>query len=368
VVALQGRALSALPLLRVEGLVKRYGSIVALAGLDLDVEPGEIFVLLGGSGSGKTTLLRCIAGFERPDIGRILLDGRDLASLPPHRRPVNTMFQSYALFPHMNVARNIGFGLRHDRLSRRERAARVLEMLDLVQLADYGPRWPAQLSGGQKQRVALGRALARRPRLLLLDEPLSALDRGLREQTRAELVGVQRRLGTSFILVTHDQEEAMTMGTRIGVMREGRLAQIGTPAEIYEAPANRFVAEFLGAANVLPAVVRRSEPGGSLLDVAGLGLVQASRPAPPGAGESIFLAIRPERIALGSAAPPNAFCAPIAETAYRGDALSCTLRLPDGAALRVTRPLSGGAPTALPAAGEVASVSFAPDACILLTE
>ncbi len=366
--ALQGRALSALPLLRVEGLIKRYGGIAALAGLDLDVEPGEIFVLLGGSGSGKTTLLRCIAGFVHPDAGRVLLDGQDLGPLPPHRRPVNTMFQSYALFPHMNVARNVGFGLRHDRLSRQQRATRVREMLDLVQLGEFGPRWPGQLSGGQMQRVALARALARRPRLLLLDEPLSALDRGLREQTRTELVGVQRRLGTSFILVTHDQEEAMTMGTRIGVMHEGRLAQTGTPAEIYENPANRFVADFLGAANVLQAMVRRSDAGGSLLEIAGLGLVQASRPAPRGVGESIFLAVRPERVALGSVAPPNAFCAPIAETAYRGDALSCTLRLPDGAALRVTRPLSGGAPTALPAAGEVVSVSFAPDACILLTE
>ncbi|MBN9563414.1 MAG: ABC transporter ATP-binding protein [Alphaproteobacteria bacterium] len=367
-VALQGGTLSALPLLRVEGLAKRYGGIVALAGVDVDVNAGEIFVLLGGSGSGKTTLLRCIAGFVRPDAGLILLDGQDLGPLPPHRRPVNTMFQSYALFPHMNVARNIGFGLRHDRLSRHERATRVREMLDLVQLAEYGPRRPAQLSGGQKQRVALARALARRPRLLLLDEPLSALDRSLREQTRAELVGVQRRLGTSFILVTHDQEEAMTMGTRIGVMREGRLAQVGTPAAVYEAPASRFVAEFLGAANVLPAVVRRSEAGGSLLEVAGLGLVQASRPAPRGVGESVFLAVRPERIALGSVEPPNAFRAPIVETAYRGDALSCTLRLPDGGALRVTRPLSGGAPTALPAPGEVASLSFAPDACIVLTE
>ena len=366
--ALQGRALSALPLLRVEGLVKRYGGITALAGLDLDVEPGEIFVLLGGSGSGKTTLLRCIAGFVRPDAGRILLDGQDLARLPPHRRPVNTMFQSYALFPHMNVARNVGFGLRHERLSREERAMRVREMLDLVQLAEYGPRWPGQLSGGQKQRVALARALARRPRLLLLDEPLSALDRGLREQTRAELVGVQRRLGTSFIIVTHDQEEAMSMGSRVGVMHDGKLAQVGTPAEVYERPASRFVAEFLGAANVLRAVVRRSEHSGSLLEVAGLGHVQASRPAPRGVGEQVFLAIRPERIALRCTAPPNAFSAPIAETVYRGDALSCTLRLPDGTALRVTRPLSGGVPAALPRAGEVASVSFAPDACILLTE
>jgi spermidine/putrescine ABC transporter ATP-binding subunit len=325
-------------------------------------------VLLGGSGSGKTTLLRCIAGFARPNEGRVLLDGQDLDGLPPHRRPVNTMFQSYALFPHMTVARNVGFGLRQDRLPRAEIAVRVQEMLDLVQLPEFGPRWPAQLSGGQKQRVALARALGRRPRLLLLDEPLSALDRGLREQTRAELIAVQRRLGTSFILVTHDQEEAMSVGSRVGVMHDGKLAQVGTPAEVYERPANRFVAEFLGAANVLRASVRHSDTNGSLLDVAGLGLVRAGRPAPRGVGEPVFLAIRPERIALGLAAPPNAFSAPIAETAYRGEAISCTLSLPNGGILRVTRALSHGAPTNYPSVGEVVRVSFAPEACILLTE
>jgi putrescine transport system ATP-binding protein len=219
---LQGRPLSTL--LRITGLTVRYGATRALDALDLDVQRGELFVLLGASGSGKTTLLRAIGGFVRADTGRIELDGTDLGPLPPHRRPVNTMFQSYALFPHMSVAANIGFGLRQQNVPRAELATRVAEMLDLVSLSGYGARRPAQLSGGQQQRVALARSLAPRPSLLLLDEPLSALDRNLRRETRTELVRLQRQLGIAFILVTHDQEEALTMATRIGVMRDGRLA------------------------------------------------------------------------------------------------------------------------------------------------
>ena len=237
--------------LEIAGLTVRYGPVAALQKLDLTIPPGELFVLLGGSGSGKTTLLRAIAGFLHPASGRILLDGQDLTPLPPHRRPVNTMFQSYALFPHMSVAANIAFGLRRRGTSRAVVAARVAEMLALVRLDGFGDRRPDALSGGQQQRVALARSLAPNPRLLLLDEPLSALDRGLRADTRAELVRLQRRFGTSFILVTHDQEEALSMAHRIGVMAAGRLAQVGTPAEIYERPATRFVAEFMGAANVL---------------------------------------------------------------------------------------------------------------------
>ena len=347
--AVQGRTLSAPPLLRIERVAKRFGAVPALAGVDLAVAAGEVFVLLGGSGSGKTTLLRCIAGFERPDAGRILLDGADLAPLPPYRRPVNIMFQSYALFPHMRVAANVAFGLRHDRLGRAEIAARVGEMLELVQLPDLGDRWPGQLSGGQQQRVALARALARRPRLLLLDEPLSALDRGLREQTRAELLGVQRRLGTSFILVTHDQEEAMGMATRIGILREGRLAQVGTPEELYERPASRFVATFLGAANVLPGI---SRAGG--IEIGGLGLVRAAAALP--AGEAAFLAIRPERVALD----PSGFPADVVDRTYRGDSVTWTLRLANGATLRMTRP-AGPLPAAI-------GVRFPPEACTVLRE
>jgi len=348
--ALQGGALT--PLLRVEGIAKRFGAVPALAGVDLAVEAGEVFVLLGGSGSGKTTLLRCVAGFERPDSGRILLDGRDLSALPPHRRPVNTMFQSYALFPHMTVAGNIAFGLQQERLGRAGTAARVAEMLELVQLPGFGARRPGQLSGGQKQRVALARALARRPRLLLLDEPLSALDRGLREQTRAELLAVQRRLGTTFILVTHDQEEALGMATRIGILHEGRLMQVGTPEAVYERPASRFVARFLGAANVLAGVAR---DGG--VEVGGLGLVRVARAPPRVAGAPVFLAIRPERVVLD----PGGYPATVEERVYRGDTVLWTLRLANGAVLRVMQPAGE-------VAGERVGVALPADACVVLDE
>ena len=243
----------------VAGLSVKYGGWTALERLDLSIGRGELFVLLGGSGSGKTTLLRTLAGFITPAEGRITLDGRDITALPPHRRPVNTMFQDYALFPHMTVAANVGFGLRRQGMPRGQVAQRVGELLALVRMEAFAGRKPDALSGGQRQRVALARSLAPRPQLLLLDEPLSALDRGLREATRTELVRVQRRLGTTFVLVTHDQEEALSMATRIGLLEQGRLAQVGTPTEIYERPVTRSVAAFMGAANILPARVR--EPG-----------------------------------------------------------------------------------------------------------
>jgi len=240
-------------LLTVSGLTVRYGDAVALENLDLAVRRNELFVLLGASGSGKTTLLRALAGFVRPDAGHIVLNGKDMTTLPPHRRPVNTMFQSYALFPHMSVAANIGFGLRQQGVSRVETNQRVEAMLALVRLQGYGSRRPSELSGGQQQRVALARSRAPHRVLLLLDEPLSALDEALRMETRAELVRLRRELGISFVLVTHDQDEALEMADRLGVMQGGRMVQIGTPADLYEHPANRFVASFLGGANLLPA-------------------------------------------------------------------------------------------------------------------
>ncbi len=358
---LGGGGASASPLLRIEGLTVRYGATAALHALDLTVQQNELFVLLGESGSGKTTLLRAIGGFVPPTAGRILLDEIELAALPPHRRPVNTMFQSYALFPHMTVANNIGFGLRQQRRPRAEIAERVAEMLSLVRLEGYADRRPHQLSGGQQQRVALARCLAPHPRLLLLDEPLSALDRNLRIETRGELARLQRRLGTSFILVTHDQEEALTLADRIGVMQHGRLAQAGTPAEVYERPNSRFVAEFLGAANILPAV---AQADGLRLPELGI-TVRTATPAAPGPA---LLALRPERLRIGAADAPNRLTGIVTERSYAGETLTHSVRLPNDTVLRVTQALHDGLGATQPAMGETVTLSWQPDACIVLRE
>lgn len=273
------------------GLIKRFGAVTAVDGVDLTVERGELFALLGGSGSGKTTLLRMLAGFEEPDAGRILIDGQDMTGVPPYRRPVNMMFQAYALFPHMTVAENIGYGLRREGLSRPEITKRVAEMLALVRLEAQEERKPRQLSGGQRQRVALARALIKRPKLLLLDEPLAALDRKLREGTRFELVRLQEQLGLTFVVVTHDQEEAMSMASRLAVMNAGRIVQTGTPREIYERPNSRFIADFIGIANIL--------------------LV----------GHGRWLVVRPERVVLLSERPrmPRIATGKVVDIAYEGD-------------------------------------------------
>ncbi len=287
-----------MPLLEISGVSKKFGTVAAVEDVSLSIERGELFALLGPSGCGKTTLLRLIAGFERPDAGRIVIDGGDVTEVPPYRRPVNMMFQSYALFPHLDVAGNIAFGLKQEGMERRRRSARVAEMLALVQMTDYARRRPHELSGGQKQRVALARALAKMPKLLLLDEPLAALDRKLREETRLELIGIQERVGTSFVFVTHDQEEALGIALRIAVMDRGRVAQIGGPGEIYERPATRFVADFVGAVNLFDGVL-----------VAGfnaLGLkvpeIDAMLPLPEASvlpeGAAAALAVRPEKLCL----------------------------------------------------------------------
>jgi len=238
------------PIIRIEGLTKRFGAVTAVDSVDLEIARGELFALLGGSGCGKTTLLRLLAGFETPDSGRLLIDGHDMTGVPPHLRPINMMFQSYALFPHMTVAENVGYGLRREGIAKAETATRVAEALEQVKLSDFAARRPAQLSGGQRQRVALARALVKRPKLLLLDEPLAALDRKLREGMRFELVRLQAELGLTFVMVTHDQEEAMSMATRLAVMHAGRVVQVGTPHEVYERPVSRFVADFIGIANI----------------------------------------------------------------------------------------------------------------------
>ena len=284
--------MSGSPIVRIEGLTKRFGAITAVDKVDLVIERGELFALLGSSGCGKTTLLRLLAGFETPDAGRLVIDGQDMTGVPPHRRPINMMFQSYALFPHMNVADNVGYGLRREGLPKAEIAGRVGAVLEQVRLSDYAARRPAQLSGGQRQRVALARALVKRPKLLLLDEPLAALDRKLREGTRFELVRLQEELGLTFVMVTHDQEEAMSMASRLAVMDLGRIAQVGTPHEVYERPRSRFVADFIGIANILPI----------------------------GDGRR-WLALRPEKIALSAARPDtaHAVAGKIVDVAYEGD-------------------------------------------------
>ena len=357
----------------ITGLTVRYGPAVALDQLDLSIDSGEMFVLLGGSGSGKTTLLRALGGFIQPAAGRIVLAGQDITALPPHRRPVNTTFQSYALFPHMNVADNVGFGLRRQGVPRAEIARRVALLLDLVRLGEFAGRRPDALSGGQRQRVALARALAPRPRLLLLDEPLSALDRSLREQTRQELLRVQRETGTTFVLVTHDQDEALAMASRIGLLHAGRLAQVGTPAEIYERPASRFVAAFMGAANILPGTVRTVAPA-AVLDLDGIGPAQAAGPAPAAAGSALHVALRPERlrIALGAAdgAAQGVNTAPgtVTDSAYRGGTMDHHVRLQGGAMLLVSQPLADGVGAGLLVPGSAVSVSWPPEACVLLSK
>ena len=249
------------PILDLQGVTRRFGDVVAVNAVDLTVRRGELFSLLGGSGCGKSTLLRMIAGFEPPDSGQIRIDGRDMTTVPPYERPVNMVFQSYALFPHMTVAQNVAYGLRQEGMARSERDDRVHDVLKLVDLPDLARRRPNQLSGGQRQRVALARGLAKQPRILLLDEPLGALDRKLRERTQFELVNLQDRIGITFILVTHDQEEAMTMSDRIGVMRDGQIHQIGAPREVYEFPNSRFVADFIGTANLLTGDVIAATDG-----------------------------------------------------------------------------------------------------------
>ncbi len=301
--------MSAESIVSIEGVSKRFGSVAACDGVDLDIRRGELFALLGGSGCGKTTLLRMIAGFETPDRGRILIDGQDVTGVPPHRRPVNMMFQSYALFPHMDVATNVGYGLRREGLPAGEIARRVAEALDKVRLADHGKRRPSQLSGGQRQRVALARALIKRPKLLLLDEPLAALDRKLREGTRFELVRLQEQLGLTFVMVTHDQGEAMSMASRLAVMDKGRIVQTGDPHEIYEHPRTRFVADFIGIANILPVD-----------------------------GGRTWLALRPEKIGLFAARPntDHAEQGRVVEIAYEGDRSLYRVALPDGSVLLVS--------------------------------
>ncbi|MHB2169680.1 ABC transporter ATP-binding protein [Alsobacter sp. R-9] len=337
---------AAIPLIRYEGVSRRFGDVTAVNGVDLAIFEREFFCLLGPSGCGKTTLMRMLAGFETPTSGRILLGGVDLAGLPPYRRPVNMMFQSYALFPHMTVERNIAFGLKQDGVARSEIADRVADALKMVQLEGYGQRRPDQLSGGQKQRVALARALVKRPKVLLLDEPLGALDKKLREETQFELMDLQVELGMTFLVVTHDQDEAMTMADRIAMMDRGRIAQVGTPAEIYETPATRGVAAFVGDVTMFEGTVEGH--AGGLVAVAGAGaapsvVVDAAstgQPLPP-VGAAVAVAVRPEKIVIAQDPPPpgtpNVIEGEVWDIGYLGDWTTYRIRIGDGTIVRVSR-------------------------------
>ena len=324
------------PLIQFEQISKRFGDVLAVDRLSLEIHEGEFFALLGPSGCGKTTLLRMLAGFESPSEGRLVLDGKDISAVPPHRRPVNMMFQSYALFPHLTVAGNIGFGLRQEGLGRDEIAARVADILALVRLTGFGARKPEQLSGGQRQRVALARALVKRPRVLLLDEPMAALDKKLREETQFELMELQRRLGTTFVIVTHDQDEAMVVADRIGVMNEGRLAQVATPAEIYERPNSRWVADFIGDVNLLEARLVGFEAGGALIDCMRSRLRVAHAPdAKP--GDTVWVALRPEKVALARSTPEgadNVMSGTIFDIGFLGDMSIYKIGLDDGTIMK----------------------------------
>jgi putrescine transport system ATP-binding protein len=356
------------PLLRIEGVSKRFGNFAAVDRLSLDIYPSEFFALLGPSGCGKTTLLRLIAGFERPSSGRILLDGVDLAPVPAYRRPVNMMFQSYALFPHLSVAANVAFGLKQEGLPRQEIARRVAEMLALVKLQDFGRRKPHELSGGQRQRVALARCLVKRPRLLLLDEPLAALDKKLRDQTRFELIDLQRRLGLTFIIVTHDQSEAMIVADRIAVMDRGRLAQVGSPADIYERPNSRWVADFVGEVNLFEG---RVGADGSSVEGTAAGRLRVAATIDAKPGSLVWVAVRPERMRITRQPPSpgaeNCLAAAIVEVGYLGDQSIYKLRSADGAQMKATRANAG--PLAERAIVPDARVwlSFPPEAAIVLT-
>src|SRR6476469_3127092 len=321
------------PLVRFEAVTKRFGAVAAIEALSLDIAQGEFFALLGPSGCGKTTLLRMLAGFETPTEGRILLDGEDIAAVQPHRRPVNMMFQSYALFPHLTVAGNIGFGLRQENATHAEIIERVTEMLALVRLQGYGGRRVDQLSGGQRQRVALARSLIKRPRVLLLDEPLAALDKKLRAETQFELMELQRKLGTTFVIVTHDQEEAMIVADRIAVMNQGRLMQVAPPAEIYERPNSRWVADFIGEVTTIEGRVSAN----GVIDST-LGQLRTDDTGAAGPGDTVWLALRPEKIGMSGERPAgalNAVSGTVSEIGYRGDMSIYKVLLSDRSVMKV---------------------------------
>nr|WP_091977582.1 MULTISPECIES: ABC transporter ATP-binding protein [Bradyrhizobium] len=366
-----------MPLLRIEGVGKSFGNFRAVDRLSLDIRAGEFFALLGPSGCGKTTLLRMLAGFETPDEGRILLDGKDIAQVAPHQRPVNMMFQNYALFPHLNVRDNIAFGLKRTAITKVEIAARVAEMVSLVKLEGMEKRRPDQLSGGQKQRVALARSLARRPQVLLLDEPLAALDKKLRESTQAELMELQRRLGTTFVIVTHDQEEAMTMANRIGVMDAGRLEQVAIPRELYEAPRSRWVAEFVGDINLFNGEVTSGDHNRLDVSTREAGALVVAAPRQPVTKATVSVAIRPEKVKLSRRGPVsdavnshaiNRLDGVVTEVSYLGGLTVYKVKLDSGAVMRSSMANTARLDIDAYIAGQRVVAWFTPDDCVVLEQ
>lgn len=363
------------PLLRIEGIAKTFGAFRAVDGVSLDIKAGEFFALLGPSGCGKTTLLRMLAGFEAPDEGRILLGGTDIAQALPHERPINMMFQSYALFPHLSVRDNIAFGLKRAGMARADISTRVAEMVALVKLEGLEKRRPDQLSGGQRQRVALARALARRPQLLLLDEPLAALDKKLRESTQGELMELQRRLGMTFIIVTHDQEEAMTMASRIGVMNAGKLAQVATPRELYEAPRSRWIAEFVGDVNLFDGEFKLRDGHRLVIATRDAGTLVVAEPREPVDQTNLSVAIRPEKVKLSRRGPVseagyetaiNRLDGVVADICYLGGSTTFKVKLDTGGMVQASVANSARLDVDAYSLNQQVVAWFTPDDCVVL--
>jgi putrescine transport system ATP-binding protein len=323
------------PQIVIEGVTKSFGDFTAVDNISLNIFQGEMFALVGASGCGKTTLLRMLAGFERQSSGRILIDGVEMSEVPPHERPVNMMFQSYALFPHMTVESNVGYGIRRLPVARAEREQRIEQALEMVQLKHLAKRKPHQLSGGQRQRVALARALIRRPKVLLLDEPLSALDKKLREKTQFELMDLQYHVGITFIVVTHDQDEAMALATRIAVIDRGKVMQVGTPSQIYEFPQSRFVADFVGTTNLFEGIVAATEPGLVTIECAETGCeLRVDDVGRFSAGQRVWVALRPEKVRLSKQAPQgerlNLLRGVVWELGYLGNRSTYQIKMASG--------------------------------------
>lgn len=364
------------PYISIDKVTKKFGDFTAVDNVSLDIFKGELFALLGGSGCGKTTLLRMLAGFETPTAGRLYLDGQDMTDIPPYERPVNMMFQSYALFPHMTVEKNVGYGLKHEQMNDAQRKDRVKQLLDLVQLTPLAGRKPHQLSGGQRQRVALARSLAKQPKVLLLDEPLGALDKKLREQTQFELINIQDKLGVTFIVVTHDQEEAMTLATRISVMDRGLIRQTGTPTEIYEFPKTRFVADFIGSINIFDGEVKSATKSKITVASPTLGTdVTVEHQGTIANGAKVAIAVRPEKIAIerkkpGAKAAENAIAGKVMDLGYFGKDSLYRVKLPSGAMVRVNAVNNrrAGENERVAVWEDDVWLTFAPSSVIVLTE